>query len=195
MAKKNMWEWVQRIATVSGIVMGVTAFVWQIQERRDAGRESFTTMISGVARVQDSLFVVSIDVLNTGRRPASIRDVRLWRTLAGARWNSVFLQADSTGEAANLDPDHSRTFRSRPVTLADISSFTDSLIIDVRTLRGTYTTPVSPRAFSLAVADGDDASRARTTLQVVTDSGHSITVMAARAGSKADSTWIKLSQP
>jgi hypothetical protein len=153
--KSGRWEWIERASLFVGMILGATAFYWQLQERAADRKENLLPVYARVETARDSLYIISLDLLNIGKRTTHIRSVSLSKSAQheGDRPRVQRLELDPTGHlsahpaglllrmfedsagALQLDPNSSRRFVSDPITLTNLKLIADSGYVAVSTLR------------------------------------------------------------
>jgi hypothetical protein len=154
--KRSRWEWLERMALFIGMILGITAFGWQLQERLATRRESISVALVGLSPVADSLWILDTDVMNWGYRPVNIRSVRIGPKVyflkqddsghVGLTGAPFEFYSDSAGVLL-LEANHSRRFRSGPLTGKAVRNVLQSVTpIVVETVRGEYQPEVNHSA-------------------------------------------------
>jgi hypothetical protein len=151
--KRKPWEWLERTATLVGLLLGVTAFVWQLQERAMAHRESFVAVAGFALRdlgARDSCYRISVDLVNTGGSSLAIRYVFLQS--GGENPNAFSLDGDSTMRAFTIEPNKPLTLKSESLDWETVTNFADSGYIEVETFHKRHHQRLDTGPLSLAVA-------------------------------------------
>jgi hypothetical protein len=178
---KSRWEWIERLSLFVGVLLGIIAFYWQLQERAADRKENLISVYSRVENVRDSLYVINLDLLNVGKRTTHVRAVALSRMAhyegphtrvrrfevdssghVRERPNGLFLWIfeDSAG-ALQLEPSSSRRFISRPITSSNMKLIADSGYVAVSTLRNNLVLRIDPEPLYNALLATELVRRSR----------------------------------
>ena len=150
--RKIKWEWLERAATLVALLCGLTAFIWQLQERVEQHQESFISSI--VLRPNRTL---ALQLLNTGTHPLSVRRVML--STSAKSTSAVPLYPDSThttfgtNTAFAVEPDNFITLQSDALSELTVKALADSGYVNVVTFRETYVRPFDPTAIRVALRE------------------------------------------
>jgi hypothetical protein len=170
--KQSRWEWIERAAVLTGMVLGIIAFIWQLQERIVSSREQLLVLPPRLERISDTLFYVELDVLNAGKKAVHIRKIELVphspleritrRERMIGLWRELTLYSDSAS-ILQIDADRTWRFKSNPISPTRLCSIRDLDNLEVRTIRGEHSLPLdnSNLAFEAGIFINDFA-RCRT---------------------------------
>jgi hypothetical protein len=96
--RSSRWDWIERISLFLGMILGATAFYWQLQERAADREENLISVYSRV-ELRDSQYIIALDLLNVGKRTAHVRTVSLNKPASARNQGRVrAFELDSAGQ-------------------------------------------------------------------------------------------------
>jgi hypothetical protein len=168
--KNRVWTWIERGSVFVGMLLGVIAFFWQLQERRDDRKEKLISLYTRVERVSDSMFVVSVDLLNVGKHTSHIRRVVVREVPSSEKFQLPYgFWIDSAGQANEvlegqllsifedslgvipLEPNTSTRLQTRAIDRGELEIIADGGYIDVSTFRQAHTLYPNPSPLHQAI--------------------------------------------
>jgi hypothetical protein len=153
--KKSVWKWVERTSVFCAMVLGVIAFIWQLQERVTANQEQIITSLINPRYTQDTLVTVDLVFWNVGRKTVHIRSIEATVLLPDSLYPSPDLARSSKRGSAMLstsfmrafqdsavireiEPEQAYRIRSEPMSFESFDSLSSNPALRIRTLKGRY---------------------------------------------------------
>ncbi|HKP74474.1 MAG TPA: hypothetical protein VJT67_02975 [Longimicrobiaceae bacterium] len=133
-------EHLEKWATITGALLGITAFFWQVHDQFRSKSELVTIEAGEVVIRRDGMIQFPITVINQGERDVFIRAVKL----EGPQLDTLLTSAFPRDSIIKLEPGNMARIRSSPLpVLAALSLIqAQDAIVDVRSTRRHHRNPI-----------------------------------------------------
>ena len=136
-------RWLERILLLTGMVFGIIAFVWQVQERIASNQEKFVAVLGAVTQTDDSLVILSVHILNSGRKPLTLRRLYLSDSPDRIQAQANYTLRPDSALPITIDPDEFVSVRSNRILETRIAHLADGAFVLAKTFRGEIVTPLN----------------------------------------------------